>query len=105
MKKLLLCIMCIITLALAGCDLFNTLPPTTVKIDETKAALDDCDFYLFTVIDRRDSGDGYEYILQKVGFNMYTEDWFYSDELFSLDESVLGIESGDDETLYLYDFE
>ena len=105
MKRLLLVLTLVLTMFLAvGCDTecgegeCRYWPTQNDELD----FLDDCDYYLLTVVDRRDSGDGYEYIFQENGQET-TEDWFYSEKLFSIGEYVLGIEYGTPEELALYD--
>lgn len=111
MKKLLLVLTLALCALLAGCEnrddcniYWHEDCPIETTTTETTALyfLDNCDFYLLTVVDRRNSGDGYEYIFQADGEET-TEDWFFSDELFSIGEYVLGIEYGSPEEFVLYD--
>lgn len=90
MKKLLIALLLLLCFALVGCDSRNGNYGDYYG-DEAIAFLDDCDYYLLRVVDRRDSGDGYEYLFQENGQGV-DEEWTYSDKLFSLDDWVLGIE-------------
>ena len=72
--------------------------------------LDDCDYYLLIVVDRRDCNDGYEYIFQENGQPTPQDEWIYCDELFSINDYVLGIEYNiydgtNREEFVLYDLE
>ena len=112
MKRLLIIAVLMLSLLTVGCE--NTVwrphvPDITTTADTSLDFLDDCDYYLLTVVDRRDCGDGYEYIFQEDGQET-TEDWFYSEKLFSIGEYVLGIEYNiydgtNREEFVLYDLE
>ena len=122
MKRLLLVLCLALCVLLAGCDTecgegecqywptITTTEPTTATTENVVLnILDDCDYYLLIVVDRRDCNDGYEYIFQEEGQET-TEDWFYIDELFSIGEYVLGIEYNiydgtNREEFVLYDLE
>jgi hypothetical protein len=109
MKRLLIIAVLMLSLLAVGCA--QTLAETTTATVSTESPLDfldDCDYYLLIVVDRRDCNDGYEYIFQEDGQET-TEDWFYIDELFSIGDHVLAIEyhpyGNNTEEVAFYDFD
>ena len=117
MKRLLLVLCLALCVLLAGCDTecgegecqyWPTI--TTTATDTSLDFLDDCDYYLLIVVDRRDCNDGYEYIFQENGQPTPQDEWIYCDELFSINDYVLGIEYNiydgtNREEFVLYDLE
>ena len=111
MKRLLIIAVLMLSLLTVGCE--NTVwrphvPDITTTADTLLDFLDECDYYLLIVVDRRDCNDGYEYIFQEDGQET-TEDWFYIDELFSIGDHVLAIEyhpyGNNTEEVAFYDFD
>ena len=100
MKRLLLILTLVLTLFLVGCTqciteengFCNGAEFTTTTENVVLNILDDCDYYLLIVVDRRDCNDGYEYIFQENGQPTPEDEWIYCDELFSINDYVLGIE-------------
>ena len=90
MKRLLIIAVLMLTLLAVGCA--QTSTETTTAADTSLDFLDDCDYYLLIVVDRRDCNDGYEYIFQENGQPTPQDEWIYCDELFSINDYVLGIE-------------
>jgi len=95
MKRLLIIAVLMLSLLTVGCE--NTVwrphvPDITTTADTSLDFLDDCDYYLLIVVDRRDCNDGYEYIFQENGQPTPQDEWIYCDELFSINDYVLGIE-------------
>ena len=111
MKRLLIIAVLMLSLLAVGCA--QTLTETTTATVSTESPLDfldDCDYYLLIVLDRRDCNDGYEYIFQENGQPTPHDEWIYCDELFSIYDYVLGIEYNiydgiNREEFVLYDLE
>ena len=88
MKRLVLLVLLFATLiALVGCG--NTEEETLVNLEE-------CDYQLLIVVNRRTTDDGYEYQLREIDDESISDEWFYSDDFLSVDEYTVAIIYGEE---------
>ena len=86
MKKLVLLVLLFATLiALVGCG-----------EEETLVNLEECDYQLLIVANRRTTDDGYEYQLREIDDESISDEWFYSDDFLSVDEYTVAIMYGEE---------
>ena len=77
-------------------DNLQLLVFTDVFLNGTLVNLDDCDYQLLIVTNRRTTDDGYEYQLREVGDDSISDEWFYSDDFLSIDEYTVAIIYGEE---------
>ena len=102
MKKLILLVLLFATLiALVGCG--ELREPISFEDEQTLVNLEECDYQLLIVVNRRTTDDGYEYQLREYDDESISEEWFYSDDFLSIGEYTVAIIYG--ETIRLVDLD
>ena len=95
MKKLILLVLLFATLiALVGCG--ELREPISFEDEQTLINLEECDYQLLIVTNRRKTDDGYEYQLREIDDESISDEWFYSDDFLSIGEYTVAIIYGEE---------
>lgn len=98
MKKLLLLVLLFATMiTLVGCGQDEN--DSNYWREEILVNLENCDYQLLIVVNRRTLENGYEYQLKEIDDESISDEWFYSDDFLSIDEYTVAIIYGENYVL------